>query len=183
MSQPIQETLMKAALSLILCAVCASAQALTVDELAGPWVMDVEASVPLLEAQFRKQGMDDERIATLLAPMKTEAPYRFFEFGAETVSSYQERDGTRSPKDELRIDSLTPDQETLVFVIKETKVVLRLRGDKLEMESHEGADPDMVVTFILKRPAATAAAPAAPAPAPALPTAPAPAPAAPAPAP
>jgi hypothetical protein len=71
----------------------------------------------------------------------------------------------------------------LVFVIKETKVVLRLRGDKLEMESHEGADPDKVVTFILKRPAATAAAPAAPAPAPALPTAPAPAPAAPAPAP
>jgi hypothetical protein len=152
----------------VLLAVCGNAYALTIDEIAGPWTTDMEATLPLLEAQCRKlvPDADDKRVADLVEPLKTRAANTVFEFTSKTILSYKEQDGAKTESENLQVAGLTTDQEALILDCKEIKLALRLRGDRLEMGMHVGPEKEQTLTFILKRPAVANAAPPAPAPAP-----------------
>jgi hypothetical protein len=149
---------MKSLYSLILCALCASAFSLTADQVAGSWVVDVEATAPLREAAIRKQVppvTDAKQIAAEMETWRKETSTRVVEFTAQTVTVFKNQDGAKTKVLELKVTLGKPDQKALVLTCDDdTKVTLTPHGDGLEMKNQKGKmDPTI---WILKRPAAAA---------------------------
>jgi hypothetical protein len=138
-------------LSFILCVLCSSAFSLTIDEVAGPWTVDVEATASLLETQFRQMGAEDKQIAIAMEELKKESINKFFAFTSQTISTYQEQDGAQTQKEDDPVIGLTTDQERLILEIKKGKMALRLRGGRLEVELLAADVPGGTVSFVLKR--------------------------------
>jgi hypothetical protein len=145
---------MKSILSLILWAVCASAFSMTMDGIAGSWVVDVEATAPLREASIRRQGppvKDEQQIAAELATWRKETSIRFIEFAAQTVSILKtDREGTMTLIQEFQITVVgRTDQKSLVLTSKDATLTMQMKGGLLEMEiKSEKMDP---IIWILKR--------------------------------
>jgi hypothetical protein len=153
---------MKFLLSLILGAVCASAYSLTIDDVAGKWMVDVEASVAMQEAQIRKIAphADDKTIADMLEAVRKESANGVVEFTGKAVSTYKEVDGAKTENEDTPVVGVATDQEALVLDCQKAHIVLRLRGDRLEMGMYTGDDVDQMLSIILKRADAAAAPPA-----------------------
>lgn len=157
---------MKTLLSLILCALCASAFSLTIGDCQGRWTIDIEASWPQLEAFFRQQAPPDtsaDALAARMAEFKQDMVDRFFEFTEKTVSTYRREDGAKVKNEELQVTGLTAEPEALTIATKEVMMKLTKRGDQLVMLSSEVTEPGVQgksFTIILKRAADEPPAPA-----------------------
>lgn len=177
---------MKTILPLVLWAVCASAWSLTINEIAGKWVVDMKATWPQLEPQFRLDflkalpgGVDGAALDAKMEEIRHDMADRVIEITEKKVSVYRRDENAKGHNEDIEITSLTADKETLTItssiVGKEITLTMSRRGDLLVMESHTAiglGGQVRTTTIILKRPAAAAPAPVA---SPAAPSAPAPA--------
>jgi hypothetical protein len=164
---------MKSLLPLVLWAICASAYSLTIDEIAGKWVVDIDATMSLMKEQYRKKmppGMDENGLAMQIEPRRGMLANRIFEFAPQTILVHQERDGAMMDEQNITITSkiadkdalivecqiprLKTDSETTKQEVQNIKLVLRLRGDRLEMDTGKNGQ-----VIVLLRPVADAAKP------------------------